>query len=142
MKLIYPTLLLILFSGCGNNRTNPNEVENDLATYNLKTAIQTGINILQEEPYNLSGKNQKVAIVDGGQILGNHKAFLEENGTSRVTQKTLETISSHATHIAGTIGANDFDSDAKGMAPESLLYSFSYNDAYFANSIKKAFEDK
>jgi subtilisin family serine protease len=141
MKAIYPILILIIFNGCGNNRTNQNKIENDLATYNLKTAIQTGINILQEAPYNLSGKNQKVAIVDGGKIKSDHKAFLEQNGTSRVFLRTTAQEGEHATHVAGTIGANDFDSNAKGMAPNSKLYSYSYNDSYFASSIKKAFED-
>ncbi len=142
MKKISIIFLLFIFIGCGNNRTTKNEIGNDLATYNLKTAIQTGINILQESPYNLSGKNQKVAIVDGGNIKKDHKAFLDENGTSRVFIKTTtDTISDHATHVGGTIGANSFDIDAKGMAPKSLLYSYYYNDAYFATSIKKAFED-
>ncbi len=141
MRIIYPIVILIIFNGCGNNRTNQNKIDNDLDTYNLKTATQTGINILQEEPYNLSGKNQRVAIVDGGGIKSDHKAFLEANGTSRVTLKTTANIGEHATHVAGTIGANDFDSDAKGMAPNTQLYSYSYNDDYFASSIKKAFED-
>ncbi len=141
MRLIYPLALLIMLNGCGNNREDKTQIENDLATYNLKTAIQTGINILQKEPYNLSGKNQKIAIVDGGEIKRDHKAFLEVNGTSRVISRTTEIVDEHATHVAGTIGANSFDINGTGMAPNSKLYSYSYNDNYFASSIKKAFED-
>jgi hypothetical protein len=68
--------------------------------------------------------NDKVAIWDGGAILTTHTEF----ATARIKAKDNgTTISSHATHVAGTIMASGIYAAAKGMAfglPQLSAFDF------------------
>jgi len=75
---------------------------------------------------NLSGStigNGKIAIWDGGAILTDHVEF-----SNRILKKDNATsISSHATHVAGTMIAGGVYAPAKGMAfalPQLLAFDF------------------
>jgi len=74
-------------------------------------------------PYGLTGQGVKVAVKDGGRIFAHHDL------SGRLTIADDDNISSHATHVAGTIGAklsiNDNDGNTGGMAESVHIYSFS-----------------
>lgn len=73
------------------------------------------------EGYYLKGYEIKVAVRDGGKI-DSHPDF-----DTRLTIVDNDTLSGHATHVAGTIGGSlMFDNDAGGLASETLLYSYSF----------------
>lgn len=70
----------------------------------------------------LEGSNMIIGEWDGGAILGNHQ---EING--RVTQMDIpEEISSHATHVCGTLIASGIHVPAKGMAPQTLVQAYDF----------------
>ncbi len=105
---------------------------------NLVSANLMHVNELWEYPYMLNGENMKVGIVDGGLIRDTHREFMK-NGVSRVVRRNVRGISAHATHVAGTIGAEGINPKAHGMANKSELYSYYFNDAYFSSAILKAY---
>ncbi len=72
--------------------------------------------------------NNKIAIWDGGAVLATHQEF----ATGRVIVKNATSLSSHSTHVAGTIAASGVYSSAKGMAyglPNLLTYDFDGDNA-------------
>jgi hypothetical protein len=97
---------------------------------NSTAAITTGTNKLYAGGglgLSLSGSTipkDKVAIWDGGSVLTSHSEF----ATSRVKmQDNATTLSSHATHVAGTIMARGINPVAKGMSfglPELSAFDF------------------
>ncbi len=90
----------------------------------------------------LSGLGMKIGIVDGGQVRSTHQEF-NKNGYSRVIVKDQNSeISQHGTHVAGTIGARGVKESAKGMAYNSTIYSYSFNNDNFAEaSLRMSNED-
>ncbi|HEU4470251.1 MAG TPA: S8 family serine peptidase [Flavisolibacter sp.] len=100
------------------------------STENAIAAATTGANQLWtggSSGLNLSGASAsvrgKMAVWDGGRILGNH---VELNG--RVIQKDNPSgTSDHATHVTGTMIASGVNASAKGMAyafQDLLAYDF------------------
>lgn len=85
---------------------------------------------------NLSGSSSnmknKIAIWDGGSILGAHVEL-----TGRVTQKdNPSSISDHGTHVAGTMIASGVNAKAKGMAYGAqglIAYDFDNDQAEIAS---------
>lgn len=72
---------------------------------------------------NLSGAGIEMGIWDGGLVRLTHQEF-----GNRVSQlDDAETISNHATHVAGTMMAAGLFADAKGMAFESILKAYDFN---------------
>jgi hypothetical protein len=70
----------------------------------------------------LTGKGVSLAEWDGGDI-GRHIDF-----DSRLTVVKKLGINSHATHVGGTMaGAGNLEPDARGMAPESKIFSWDFN---------------
>ncbi|MFP4379721.1 MAG: S8 family serine peptidase [Candidatus Sumerlaeia bacterium] len=100
------------------------DIRNSRPVYYIATNLNAAISIAadqvrQTSPHDLSGSNALVGIWDIGAVLPTHQEF-----GSRVSIRDGGSIDWHATHAAGTIGASGVDSQAKGMAPEALIYSY------------------
>lgn len=95
-------------------------------TFNTRAAITTSTNALQQGgslAVNLTGKGMTVGIYDQTRPKADHIEFQD-----RLTQidGSTETISNHATHVAGTIMAAGINANAKGMANESTGWAFNW----------------
>lgn len=72
---------------------------------------------------NLTGKDMRFGIWDGGGVRLSHQEF-----GGRVTQKDVPTSqSAHATHVAGTMVAAGVNAEAKGMAYQADLDAYDWN---------------
>jgi len=81
-------------------------------------------------PVGLLGNGLTVGVWDGGAVRTSHVEFKNLAGTAAtraVRRDGTTSLSSHATHVAGTIGAVGVRSDAKGMAPEVNLDTYYWN---------------
>jgi len=88
-------------------------------------------------PYHLHGEGMKIGLVDGGSVLETH---VELRG--RVTNLSNTDTDLHATHVAGTLIASGTHlASAKGFANKAELYSLSYSQINFADSVKKLAND-
>ncbi|WP_338873553.1 S8 family peptidase [Spirosoma sp. SC4-14] len=75
---------------------------------------------------NSSALAGKVAIWDGGRVLGTHQEFA---GTGVIQQQDqADSINSHTTHLAGTLIARGINPQAKGMAYGASLLVWDYTD--------------
>ena len=94
-----------------------------LATTNRNAAISIGANLIRETPpYNLSGLGVRFGIWDGGGVRYSHQEL-----AGRVTIMDAAGFGSHATHVAGTIGAQGVVPGALGMAPRVTIDSYEWN---------------
>lgn len=101
---------------------------------NLISAEMMHVKELWNSPYNLNGDGIRVGVVDGGNIRDTHREFMI-NGISRVKITNPNApLSRHATHVAGTIGAFGLNPLAHGMANETEIYSYYFQDAYFSQA--------
>lgn len=78
----------------------------------------------------LSGIDTVLGIWDAGDILISHQEFSNINGV-RITDRdgnSANGISSHSTHVAGTLIAGGKDFTAKGMSYEANLDSYDWTD--------------
>jgi len=108
---------------------------NELNVTDIYTARDTQTTQVWRNDTDLDGANIPVAMVDEGKVLRTHQEFMLGNAT-RIRDRVINgSPSSHSTHVAGIIGAYGINSDARGMANGTQIYSFTFNDRYFANSI-------
>ena len=78
----------------------------------------------------LTGNGVTVGVWDGGDVRATHREFNEGGDPSRVTVIDNSGLSNHATHVAGTIGADGDNGSARGMAPSVQIRSRSFfNDS-------------
>lgn len=85
--------------------------------------------VLELDPYNLTGSGVTVLVYDGGSVDWRHGDLLD-----RVVFTQTTTLNDHATHVAGTIGGNGAlsanhlgtERQWQGMAPEVRLVSMDY----------------
>lgn len=82
---------------------------------------------------NLNGQNMTAYVWDGGHVLTSHQEFEDLGGFYRVTLGDIITEggiqeSNHATHVTGIINAEGEDPLAKGMAFDSNVISYMWND--------------
>ncbi len=83
----------------------------------------------------LTGSGLNVGIWDGGKVRTTHQEF-----GGRATQMDGATsLSSHATHVSGTMIATGVDANAKGMAYEANLKAYDWN--HDVNEMSKAAAD-
>lgn len=76
-----------------------------------------------------STNDKKIGVWDGGKARKTHVEFQDEDGQSRVTYGDSGTsISDHATHVCGTIGACGANPQAKGMAPKANIKSYDWSN--------------
>lgn len=94
--------------------------------FNLKAAATTRTNSLQpggDLDVNLTGKGITVGIYDQTRPKPDH---VEYNGRLNQVDGSTEDISSHATHVTGTILASGVNANAKGMASEANGWAFNW----------------
>ena len=95
-------------------------------TYNLDAAKTISTNEVWsggDAGLNLSGAGLTAGIWDGGGVRTSHQEF-----EGRVSQADgASTLSDHATHVSGTVGAVGVDSDAKGMAYQASIDAYDWN---------------
>jgi len=72
---------------------------------------------------NLTGAGIVVRVWDGGTVLSTHQEL-----NMRVTNVNTSSVEDHATHVAGTIMAAGLVANAKGMAYQSSVRSFDWNN--------------
>jgi hypothetical protein len=90
--------------------------------FNLNAARTISTDKVQSQ-LGLTGTGIVLGIWDGGKVRTTHQEF-----GNRVTQKDNATsLSSHATHVAGTMGASGVSSNAKGMAPNATIHAYDWN---------------
>jgi len=92
-------------------------------TENVNAAISTAANLVHAAPYGLTGSGVTVGVWDAGAIRATHQEFATG---SRVTIKDgTVTLNDHSNHVAGIVGAAGVVTNAKGMAPQATIYSYS-----------------
>ncbi|MEX0822186.1 MAG: S8 family serine peptidase [Rhodothermales bacterium] len=88
-----------------------------LGTVHIQPGGRTGLGA--------TGTGQRIGVWDSGHVLGDH---IELSG--RVDTGDDAEVSSHATHVGGTLAATGIDPDARGMAYQAHLTSYTWtNDA-------------
>ncbi len=108
---------------------------------NLTSANMMHVEELWNSPYSLNGKGVKVGVVDGGSVRKTHREFMI-NGISRVKLLSPNSsLSRHATHVSGTIGALGLNPLAHGMANDVEIYSYYFLDAYFSAATYNLYKD-
>lgn len=96
------------------------------------------ISVLWDSPYNLNGKNVKVAIFDGGKIYDKHIEFKDR----KIIQKSDIKTDQHSTSIASIIIAKGENRFVKGIANKATLYNFLYKRYKYSSAIKEALKYK
>lgn len=92
-------------------------------TFNREAAISTGASQIRNTGiYDLNGDGWYVGIWDGGSVRTTHQEF-----SGRVSSMDGASVSSHATHVGGTIGADGDSTAAQGMAPLVQIDSYDWN---------------
>lgn len=89
----------------------------------------SGAEQLQQTPYDLDGDQVHVGVWDDGLVDDQHDDFID-----RLFFGESGTASSHATHVAGTVGGSGALSEShggtplqwRGMAPESKIFSWDF----------------
>jgi len=116
-----------------SNKSKPNNINTEsIGVKNIDGLEMININDnTYIQNYGLTGNGYKVGVVDDGAVF-KHKEFENNN---RVKFQELDsngniTSTQHATHVAGTIGAQGNDPTAKGVAPEVDIYSFDFYDPF------------
>lgn len=91
-------------------------------TENSVSAIVSHVDEVQAAPYGLSGEGVNVSLFELAAAQASHVEF-----GGRLTVNAIggsASDKSHATHVAGTIGAAGVVANAKGMAPKAHIYQF------------------
>lgn len=92
---------------------------------NGENRVNTQVNILQAAPYGLTGVGVTALIYDGGTIRTTHVDF-----QGRATNGDTDAVSSHATHVSGTVGGGGVQTaNNRGMAPGVLLVNYGFEVA-------------
>ena len=95
-----------------------NYISPPLEGTNASVRATMHVNEVNAPPNNLSGAGVVACVFDGGLVDINHPAF---GGRASLGEEGA--IVEHATHVAGTLGANGSD-DTRGMAPEVSILSY------------------
>tara|TARA_X000000950_G_scaffold170337_1_gene207696 strand:+ start:5672 stop:7579 length:1908 start_codon:yes stop_codon:yes gene_type:complete len=101
-------------------------------THNLESMVDTKTNLIVpggSEGLNLEGSGFNVGVWDGGHVFKFHDEF--QNVSDRIVigndLSFQLNYSSHATHVAGTIGSSGINSEARGMASKVKIISFDWS---------------
>jgi subtilase family protein len=92
-------------------------------THNANAAISTGADQVRNSPQfgSVDGSTVRVGVWDGGRARETHQEY-----GGRILPSDTAGISSHATHVTGTIGASGVNVSAQGMAPGTTVLSFGW----------------
>jgi hypothetical protein len=108
-------------------------------THNLGAAITTRANQLWpggSVGVTITGEGyDKVSLWDGGAVRTTHQEFNNEGASRVIKGDNASSLSSHATHVAGTIVAGGVNSNAKGMAYRGQVKAYDWNNAESEMSI-------
>lgn len=92
-------------------------------THNNSTSAHLiGGDLLQSDPFSLTGRDLNIGIFDGGSVAA-HTEFGD-----RLTNIDRATVSFHSTHVAGTLAAAGNDPRLKGLAPAAKLFSWTFQN--------------
>lgn len=97
-------------------------------TNNVNAARTTRTNFLHNGGgmgLNLEGQNMTVREWDGDRVRATHTAF---GGRVTNVDDPSGTLSSHSTHVCGTMIASATPATVKGMAPQALARTFNWTD--------------
>lgn len=105
-------------------------------TFNVAAARSTRTNHLNTGGtlgLNLDGQNMIAYVWDGGHARVSHQEYDGAGGTNRVTIEDTATeggtqLNFHAAHVTGTITASGVVANAKGMAPQSRVRGYMWNN--------------
>lgn len=89
---------------------------------NLVTGLVSQVDVVQAAPYGLSGEGVTVSLFELAEAQASHVEF-GGRMTLHAAGGTFDD-KSHATHVAGTIGAAGVQPNAKGMAPKVRIHQF------------------
>lgn len=93
---------------------------------NTNSAIIGAVDGLHVSPWWLRGEGVTIGLWEGGRPRASHQEF----GGRLVLRQSTASLSSHATHVAGTLIASGVSPTARGMAPAGTI------DAYDSSSDK------
>ena len=104
-------------------------------THNINSSRDTktsALNIGGDLGLNLEGEGFKVGVWDEGHVFKQHDEFQNVTGRVFIGQDLPYDLNydSHATHVAGTIGASGVSADARGMASKVQIISYDWNNAF------------
>lgn len=105
-------------------------------TFNVAAARSTRANHLNSGGslgLNLNGQNMIAYVWDGGHARVSHQEYDGSGGTNRVSVEDAASeggtkLNFHAAHVTGTITASGFTANAKGMAPQSKVRGYMWNN--------------
>ena len=101
-------------------------------TDNVDAAISTRTNFLHNNGglnLNLEGQGMTAYVWDGGIARATHQEYDGLGGDDRYSVGDGSiSLSSHASHVTGTIMSSGFDPNAKGMAPQSKVIGHDWNN--------------
>jgi hypothetical protein len=106
--------------------TNPDFADTVKSTCNRNAADTTNTDVIWQggsSGLNLTGQDCTIGIWDGGLVLNTHQEL-----SGRVTLKDTGNFANHATHVAGTIGADGDVANARGMASGANIWSYDFAD--------------
>ncbi|SDW60866.1 Por secretion system C-terminal sorting domain-containing protein [Aequorivita viscosa] len=105
------------------------------ATTNADAAISTRVNYLNiggATGFNLDGQNMTSYVWDGGHPRVTHQEYDGPGGNDRVAIMDIPdeglSLHYHAAHVVGTITASGVVAQAKGMAPQSMVQAYKWNN--------------
>ncbi|HEY0143815.1 MAG TPA: S8 family serine peptidase [Thermoanaerobaculia bacterium] len=93
-----------------------------MESHNAKSAEIAHVTELYSAPYNLSGEGVVISLYELAEAQGNHPEFQGRMTVHASGGSTGD--KSHATHVAGTMGAGGVNPDAKGMAPKVQIHQY------------------
>lgn len=117
--------LPIRVEGPGNQVAELMDFRNDQPLYAITTNREAAISTAADTVRNnleMDGEGFAVGVWDGGAVRGTHQEF-----TGRVNLIDNVSAITHATHVAGTIGAAGADQPAMGMSPAVIIDSYDWN---------------
>lgn len=104
-------------------------------TNNADAAISTRVNYLNTRgatSFNLDGQNMTSYVWDGGHPRVSHQEYDGLGGNNRVSVMDIAdeglNLHFHAAHVVGTIAASGVIPQAKGMAPQSSVKAYMWNN--------------
>ena len=105
-------------------------------TFNINAAKSTRADYLNSGGglgLSIDGQNMTAYVWDGGHARVSHQEYDGAGGSNRVSVEDAASeggtqLNYHAAHVTGTIGASGVQANAKGMAPQSRVRGYMWNN--------------
>ena len=105
-------------------------------TFNVNAAKSTRADYLNSGGglgLSIDGQNMTAYVWDGGHARVSHQEYDGAGGSNRVSVEDAASeggtqLNYHAAHVTGTIGASGVQANAKGMAPQSRVRGYMWNN--------------